>query len=122
MSNLVKIKKARVFKGAGYTDGSHPERGNLVLMNGGEAFFGGVLYRRQHAISTAMTPPSTHVHPEGLYQHPDNEEYKVYVQHEPEPCRYRITYLSTETTDGSPFVNRGIIGDVVSFYTLVAPA
>lgn len=42
-----KIEGACVYKGHGYTDGSHPDDGSLVLLNNGEAFFGGAVYRRE---------------------------------------------------------------------------
>lgn len=67
-------------------------------------------------------PEPTHTHPEGLYQHPDTPGYKVYVQHEDEPGRYRITYLSDEPTEGRPSVNRDMDDRIVSYYTLVTPA
>jgi hypothetical protein len=44
------IERARVYKGADYTDNSHPKWGNLVLLNDGQAIFGGKKYVREDTL------------------------------------------------------------------------
>lgn len=54
-----KIKNADVYKGAGYNDDSHPNGGNLVLLNEGMAFFGGATYRRDgYPLPKEVTKPA----------------------------------------------------------------